>query len=305
MTTAASVNTFERIKFPGVEAFNQTYVNKCQPVIITDVAPKWTAYKKWSDFEYLKAKVGHRETRVYHYLDDRSGKPVSPYGGVTPFRGRIEVSKLKLSDYLDHLQSGNNQEYYLADAEMTEYLPELLEDFELIDWLQIRKNGKLKDPTRPFLYLGIDNYTPNHNHMDNHAMICQVVGEKRFKFYSPSDSRNLYPQSLVGSFNPFYSQIEDIENVDLEQFPRFPKAKAFDVTLRAGECIYLPTHWWHAVYSPGLSIAITMSNLNRSNLIASFPYAGTRSAIARTYVKLTNMFAGSQYSDSVVKQNEE
>lgn len=294
MAAATLIDSIDRITFSDVTTFNKEFVDKGIPVIITDMVPKWEAYENWSDLEYLKSKAGHRKTPLYRYLDDRSGKPISTFGGVSTFRGRIQLAELKLGDYIEHLQAGNNLEYYLADADIVKYLPELSTDFELFDWLLVYKNGRPKDPTRPFLYMGIDNYTPNHIHMDNHAILCQVVGEKRSVLYHPNDSRNLYPHSLLGSVNPFHSQIEDIENVDLEKFPRFAKAKGIEIILKAGECLYIPTHWWHVVYSPGLSIAVTMSNLNRSNMITTYPYPGTRSAIARSYIKLTSMFGPSE-----------
>ena len=52
-----------------------------------------------------------------------------------------------------------------------------------------------------------------------------------------------------------YSDV-DVDGVDLDRFPGFSNIKFYNATIEAGDCVYIPTFWPHAVRSWGRNIAI-------------------------------------------------
>jgi len=79
--------------------------------------------------------------------------------------------------------------------------------------------------------------------------------------------------------SPFASQVH-IDNPDYDRFPRFRNTKPLEAVVRAGEILYIPTYWWHAVYSPGLNLAIPMTYNIPKGWIKRYPYIGMRCALA-------------------------
>ena len=42
---------------------------------------------------------------------------------------------------------------------------------------------------------------------------------------------------------------------DPDEFPEFHKAKAYDIVLKAGEMLFIPIYWWHAIQNRQINIA--------------------------------------------------
>jgi len=54
------------------------------------------------------------------------------------------------------------------------------------------------------------------------------------------------------------SQVLDIENPDLNQYPLFPKAKRFECLLTAGDVLFIPALWFHNIISLDFSVAVNV-----------------------------------------------
>jgi ribosomal protein L16 Arg81 hydroxylase len=78
---------------------------------------------------------------------------------------------------------------------------------------------------------------------DNFFM--QLMGQKTFHLYPPSDRKYLYPCSPFGS-SPEASLVDPLQ-LDLEKFPLARHATRIEITLKAGDALFLPIYWWHAV----------------------------------------------------------
>src|SRR3546814_13597494 len=68
---------------------------------------------------------------------------------------------------------------------------------------------------------------------------CQYIGTKHLTLYPPSQIPWLYTRGSA----PAWSDVADPRQPDLAKFPLFTKAKAVEVTLVAGEMLYLPARW--------------------------------------------------------------
>jgi hypothetical protein len=94
-----------------------------------------------------------------------------------------------------------------------------------------------------------------------HTQMTQIMGEKEFVFYDPSQTPFLYPSAL----NPRLSSLPNILTPDLEKFPLFRKARPVSVLLREGETIFFPGGWWHITRMHGPSISYGRVVVNASN----------------------------------------
>lgn len=85
-------------------------------------------------------------------------------------------------------------------------------------------------------------------------ILAQIFGSKYVRLYSPQYSDYLYPNEEGLMTNT--SQV-DVENPDLDQFPRFAEAPYVECVLNAAEMLYIPQKWWHYVRSlePSFSVS--------------------------------------------------
>lgn len=153
-----------------------------------------------------------------------------------------EWIKMKASEYLSQLELGfsdSSKIFYLAMQRLDEDLPEL-KPFVLLDKLLpkhlISASSFWLGQSKTIVYLHIDPY-------DNFFM--QLMGQKTFHLYPPSDRKYLYPYSPFGNA-PEASRVDPLQ-IDLDKFPLARHATRMEVTLQAGDALFLPIYWWHAV----------------------------------------------------------
>ena len=85
--------------------------------------------------------------------------------------------------------------------------------------------------------------------MDN--LLIQVTGRKRVVLYCPQEATNLY---LSGD----KSQVLDIDNPNLEKFPKFTKAVAYECFLEPGDVLFIPALWFHNVIALEFGVAVNV-----------------------------------------------
>ena len=101
-----------------------------------------------------------------------------------------------------------------------------------------------------------------HYDSDNaHAIITEIYGDKEFVLFAPEDSAYIYPHEN----SPSTSQIDDLDNVNLERFPNFPKATQYRVIIKPGESIFVPSRWWHAARVVSTSVSVCTNIMHAAN----------------------------------------
>jgi Cupin-like domain len=274
----AHVQHIERIAAPTRAEFERCFVRRARPVIITGVVGGWKAASAWQDLGYLKAKAGTRKVAVFLSKDkdwERTNKR----------------RDMPLHDFINIITGGETEEnHYLFDGLWS--LPELLEDIEAPPFLE---GFETSDDSRVFghkrlIFFGRNTFTRPHQHYGNHALLCQIVGRKRVKLFAPNQTFLLYPHSLLDWWrspndNAFVTRV-DIDAPELDRFPEFRRARHLEFFLEAGEMLYIPSYWWHGIYSPGISLALTMTYRNRPLFAGRLSRVGARAAVASAYEQI-------------------
>ncbi|XP_075851311.1 bifunctional peptidase and arginyl-hydroxylase JMJD5 isoform X2 [Microcebus murinus] len=91
-------------------------------------------------------------------------------------------------------------------------------------------------------------------YLAQHQLFDQVMGRKYIRLYSPQESEALYPHDTHLLHNT--SQV-DVENPDLEKFPKFAEAPFQSCVLSPGEILFIPVKYWHYVRALDLSFSVS------------------------------------------------
>ena len=289
------IGEIPRISPPSKEEFEEKYVKPGRPVVITGLSNQWDAYSKWGDKNYLRDKVGHKQVPVFE-CDPDNTEAVKRFAGFLPVAGMVDQHNMPLNGLLDMLEKMDPSEdgkhfkgrYYLADCTLSEFIPELLEDIKVPNLLEKPGVAPQDYISIPRIWIGRNNFSRTHMHVENHDLLCQLVGQKRCLMFGPDQAPNLYPNPMwCRTDNPFNSQV-NIENPDYDLHPNFRNVKAYDCLLNPGDMLYIPTFWWHAVYTPGLSVAVAIAHPNRPGWGWKYPVTGFRVGLAMNLAGLVS-----------------
>ena len=241
-----------RVKKPSRQAFLDEFYAQNKPCIIEGALDDWAALTTW-DGDYLKSRCGDRTVEVQANRN-------------TDARYEINAKKLKkdmlFGDFVDSVESGvETNDFYITannSGKNRAALEPLWADIGGLDYL---------DPDHEagngfFWYGPAGTVTPIHHDLTNNFM-AQVRGRKRVKLIAPHDSAYVYNDRHC--FSPV-----DIENPDLELYPKFAEATVIDVELAPGDLFFLPVGWWHGVRGLDISITMTFTNFVYENDFSSF-----------------------------------
>jgi len=100
----------------------------------------------------------------------------------------------------------------------------------------------------------IGNASRVSTHYDMSGNVAAVVaGRRRFALFPPEQVENLYVGPLDVTIAGQPVSLVDLEDPDLERFPRFAQAQAAMqmAELEPGDAIFIPALWWHDVKATG------------------------------------------------------
>lgn len=165
--------------------------------------------------------------------------------------GNARRDWISTAEYFSMMQAGfpdPSNLHYLAMQSVERVLPELKPHvrFEkLLPRGSVASTNFWMGPSGTRVCLHMDPY-------DN--FFLQLLGQKTFYLYAPTDRKFLYPNSPFRP-SPEESRVNPT-NIDHQKFPLARRARQFKVTLNPGEVLFLPIYWWHAVVGSG---DVTMS----------------------------------------------
>jgi len=140
---------------------------------------------------------------------------------------------------------------YLAQHLLFDQFPELLGDLGSPPWPD---GASAAEPPRAWIG-GAGSRTPAHRDPKDNLLV-QVVGEKFCRLYPPDST--MHTHSDPGRTHVSRAPVHRLSRSELGvQFPGFPAGGGFlDVTLREGDCLYIPRGWFHYVQSLSPSISV-------------------------------------------------
>lgn len=201
-----------------------------QPIIFERAIDSWDAAGKWSP-QYFADSFPDYPLRLYDFTRQDAIPSTFP----------------EFLAYLEHGVRGGelaqtDRPLYLAwNADVIASHPELAADFDFEPFF----GGRLGVIHTGFWMGAGESHTPLHTDIDSYNLHAVLHGSKNFLLFPPDDDTNLYP-SNVYEWSTVFSSV-DVRNPDLERFPRVTEAAGHSGDVHAGELIYIPIGWWHAV----------------------------------------------------------
>jgi hypothetical protein len=231
------------------DLFLQNYVSTNRPVVIQNAAPEWGALKSWTP-DFFKERFGSQVVEVTYGVKRQLGEVID---------GVLASTAEKPGPYLHKVIIHQHMPALLPDLE-----PENVYAFPMRYCSPLmprrfrRPDGYLK-----LLIGGVGGKFPlMHFDSDNsHAIITEIYGDKEFVLFAPEDSAYIYPHAD----SPSTSQIDDLDHVDLDRFPDFPKATQYRVVISPGECIFVPSRWWHSARVVSTSVSVCTNMMHSTN----------------------------------------
>lgn len=267
-------------KAMNFEAF-QLHLNRTTaPIIIPGILVTWPAISLWRNPTYLmRVTLGGRRLVPVEvgksYLDDGWSQKMMPF-------------REFLTDFL--LPKEPKDVGYLAQHDLFAQIPALKNDIVIPDYCYTappdpdeaaaRTSGlaSARPLDEPLLnaWLGPKGTkTPLHTD-PYHNILCQVVGHKYVRLYSPTETPKLYPCGVDdnGIDMSNTSQVDislfrsgtvdgktgtdvDARQAQQDKFPLFKDAKFVEGILGPGESLYIPLGWWHYVESLSTSFSVS------------------------------------------------
>jgi hypothetical protein len=225
----ASNEPAERREGLSAEAFHRQYLEANRPVILTDQVGRWPALARWTD-AYLIERFGDRPVNADVHEDGIHSahhlrRQRTTLGALLGAR-RAEGARWSLVVHVLTLAP-----YLIPDYSIpTVVAPE-----------EVESSGFWIKPQGATSGLHFD-------HQD--GLLGVIRGRKRVLLFSPDQVGRLYPCPIreVGeNVKRNWSEIVDIFRPEHPGFDRLDDAVCDEVILEAGEMLFIPKFWWHAV----------------------------------------------------------
>jgi len=232
----SAVFAVERVPPPTPAEFRARFFGR-RPVVIRGLTDGWRMRTTFT-FDALARRWGEREVAV-----------AATAGGVvqTDLRAGVRYTTLPLADCVARLADGARPDLYVTTP-LHRFLPDLIPELDVppyccdAGWRRSRLWMSAAGTVSPL------HWDPAHN------LVVQLEGRKRFWLYEPAATRRLYPHRLLSKL-PNFSRF-DPEQANDARFPLARTVPRLEVTLEAGEVLYLPSRWWHHVRSLERSLSV-------------------------------------------------
>lgn len=250
----------EVIDTPPFETFIKEYYSKHKPVVLKKGIDHWPALKKWSP-KYFAETLGDAEVQVQF---NRESDELFE-------RNSVKHRKtMRMADYVDMIETGGETNNYYMTANNTQQNVDAIRPaFKDLGDFGEGYRKLTDDPTfNTYFWMGPKGiFTPLHHDLTNN-MLVQVYGSKKVTLIPAYQVPWLYNDSHV------FSQV-NFPEVDLKAFPLMQYITPVEVTIEAGDALFIPIAWWHCVHGLEKSISISFTNFNAPNYYsASFKEIG-------------------------------
>lgn len=233
------------------QEFYRNYVAKNRPCHIVGAATHWPGYTDWTSVDKLKAAT--RNAPVPVNTAPVLEFPPTKIGSQEELDKRAAAAPVQMP-FHEFLDQASSRSAHLV-ARVPALVPGgifsgLLRDIGKFRFLQNPRKTMGYAPLRAFFYR--QSYTDWHCHPADETLMTQVVGAKEVLLLPPDD------QSWDALY-PVVCQKGYLYDVDLEAFPAVGKLRPLRAVVGAGDALYIPVYWWHAVASADDSCGVTVA----------------------------------------------
>jgi hypothetical protein len=240
------------------EQFKREVEEPSRPVVLTGGMESWPALSRWNA-EYLRERIGQRNITV---------DICPPTGDATQTRAQ----EMTLAQYIEKGVPELEARDRMSNTELSLHdFPEVKDDAREPDYYAPERFKTAS------LFLGQATMSALHYHPDAEALLCMVHGQNRVALYEPGQVERMYPTPWNRS-RFHWSQVNTAKP-DLTRHPRFAEAQRWETLLSPGEMVFIPIHWWHAIYRTAFTAAVTwfwMAEFRKWH----FPSPGVRTVAA-------------------------
>ncbi|KAI5638386.1 cupin-like domain-containing protein [Phthorimaea operculella] len=256
--------------------FHRDYVAKNIPVVIKGGCATWPATKKWNT-KYFRETIPNKKVTVAITPNGLADGITKTDDGEECFAMPHEM-EMTMSDFLNHL--AKKEEKFITyiqrqNSNLTEDFMELFQDVGAD--IPLASEAFNKDPDAVNFWMG-DERAVTSMHKDPYENIyCVIDGYKDFILIPPTDLPYVpykrYPQKQFRwkegrwEITPVKGEGDaDVEMLpwvcvdpvspDYTLYPEFKQAHLYHVRLHKGDCLYLPSLWFHHVRQSHGCIAV-------------------------------------------------
>ncbi|MCX2561668.1 cupin-like domain-containing protein [Acetobacter farinalis] len=245
-----------RKPLPFYADFIKDYLSQNRPGLFSGAFEHWPA-RGWTP-KLLEEKIGP-DTQV----PVQSGRNSDPnYDENNPQHGAMMACR----DFISLVENSVGNDVYLTAVNFALDKPEfgfVREDIGSIGDGYITPTPV---PKSIFLWMGPAGVVTSMHQDLNHILFCQIYGRKTFRLYPAIQVPYMYNHRVV------YSPVNPVQP-DLERHPLFENANGIEITVEAGDMLYIPIGWWHHVVGETASISVSLTDLvDMPNHFVDYPY---------------------------------
>lgn len=264
----------ERRSTVSRDEFILDYKNTSTPVVMSSLMEAWPAREKWS-IEYLKKVAGSQKVPVY------SSKPATGKQ-----HQHAAETLMPLNEYLCLIENGEN-DLRMFFYNILDNVPSLLDDFTYPDL------GMSFFKRLPVLFIGGKGAKVQmHYDIDlANLVLCHFGGRKRVLLVPPEQTEFMY--KVPFSFSALHSV--DFSNPDFNKHPALTKLNAQVATLEHGDCLFIPSGYWHYIVYEDIGFSMTLRSMptsfkGRCSLLKNI-------FVTRTIEGMMRKFMGQKWND--------
>jgi len=239
-----SVETDALNAVPQPLVFYEEFVKENKPVVFRSAVKNSRAYKYWTE-DYLVEQYGNLTVRLESRSEQSNHIP----------NGTISLGLDLIGNFIKHYQS--------MDSYVISQIPEPMEKDVLVPPC-LRCGSFTNAIQEVHLFLSASGgKTALHKDPYNNIH-CIFNGTKDWILIHPNQTKSVY-MSTDSQFEWGGISDIDVDNVDLEMYPKIAEIDYSKLRLYKGDCIFMPSGYWHQVRSFGQmnsAVAIWFSTLD-------------------------------------------
>ncbi|WP_405054131.1 cupin-like domain-containing protein [Thalassotalea nanhaiensis] len=235
----------EQVSSCSADNIPASILSSTQPIILKGLVKHWPI---------VCAANESNESAVNYLQQFYQGMPVGAGFGESKDNGRLfynddlsgfnfDRKTIALDTFLTELLQPVQQPTaakYVGSTDINKLLPSFREHNDLSALSEFKPLASIWLSNRSRIAAHHD--TPNN-------IACCVAGKRRFTLFPPEEVKNLYIGPLDHTPAGQAISLVDFYEPDFERFPKFEQAlaNAQVAELEPGDCLFLPSMWWHHV----------------------------------------------------------